>query len=319
MSGTRRWRVLAVTRNLPPLIGGMERLNWHMAAELSRSADVRIIAPQGSAAWAPAGTRTREVPLWPLAKFLLAAQWRAWCEARQGRPDIVLAGCGLTAVAAWFAARFTGSRVAAYVHGLDLVVRHPFYRALWLPVLRRMDRVTANSMSTAQLARDVGVAPERLAIVPSGVDIPEPDPSARARFRQRWNLAPDAPVLLSVGRLSARKGLGEFVRVLRPGAALLLILLFLYPIHDAPYDDQRYTRHGLERALAGVGFEIVALSQCSHALETAALHCPHRVLVLFAPAVATLILILTLLARALARFWLDRGTMAAAYAVEARR
>ena len=27
-------RVLIITRNLPPLVGGMERLNWHMADEL---------------------------------------------------------------------------------------------------------------------------------------------------------------------------------------------------------------------------------------------------------------------------------------------
>lgn len=29
-------KVLIITRNLPPLVGGMERLNWHMADELSK-------------------------------------------------------------------------------------------------------------------------------------------------------------------------------------------------------------------------------------------------------------------------------------------
>ena len=29
-------RILHVTRNLPPLVGGMERLNWHMAEELAK-------------------------------------------------------------------------------------------------------------------------------------------------------------------------------------------------------------------------------------------------------------------------------------------
>ena len=32
----RRPRILLVTRNLPPLVGGMERLNWHMAEELAK-------------------------------------------------------------------------------------------------------------------------------------------------------------------------------------------------------------------------------------------------------------------------------------------
>jgi SAM-dependent methyltransferase len=124
--------------------------------------------------------------------------------------------------------------------------------------------------------------------------------------------------------------LREFARVLRPGAALLLTLPFLYPIHDAPYDYQRYTRHGLERALADAGFEIVTLVRRGHALETAALlgalalaggalRGPRWALVLSAPVVAVLILTLNLGAWALARFWPDWSAMAAAYAVEARR
>ena len=48
-----RPRVLHVTRNLPPLVGGMERLNWHIADELSRHADVRVVGPQGAAARKP--------------------------------------------------------------------------------------------------------------------------------------------------------------------------------------------------------------------------------------------------------------------------
>ena len=43
-------RILHITRNLPPLVGGMERLNWHIADELSRHAQVQLIGPSGSAA-----------------------------------------------------------------------------------------------------------------------------------------------------------------------------------------------------------------------------------------------------------------------------
>lgn len=33
MSTSAPRRILIITRNLPPLVGGMERLNWHMAEE----------------------------------------------------------------------------------------------------------------------------------------------------------------------------------------------------------------------------------------------------------------------------------------------
>lgn len=227
-------RVLLLTRNFPPLWGGMERLNWHLAEELSRRFAVRVIAPKGAARHAPSGVAVHEVPLAPLSRFVLAAALAGWRQARAFRPDVVLAGSGLTAPLALLAARACGARTAAYVHGLDVVVPHPVYRALWLPALRRIDRVIANSTPTAQLARSAGVDAARIGIVHPGVTIPEPDPAARARFRQRWGLPEHAPVLLSVGRLTARKGLREFVQEVLPTIARARPDVALAVVGDAP-------------------------------------------------------------------------------------
>lgn len=227
-------RVLLLTRNFPPLWGGMERLNWHLAEELSRRFAVRVIAPKGAARHAPRGVAVHEVPLAPLSRFVLAAALAGWRQARAFRPDVVLAGSGLTAPLALLAARACGARTAAYVHGLDVVVPHPVYRALWLPALRRIDRVIANSAPTAQLARNAGVDAARIGIVHPGVTIPEPDPAARARFRQRWGLPEHAPVLLSVGRLTARKGLREFVQEVLPTVACARPDVVLVIVGDAP-------------------------------------------------------------------------------------
>jgi phosphatidylinositol alpha-1,6-mannosyltransferase len=227
-------RVLLLTRNFPPLWGGMERLNWHLAEELSRRFAVRVIAPKGAARHAPSGVAVHEVPLAPLSRFVLAGALAGWRQARAFRPDVVLAGSGLTAPLALLAARACGARTAAYVHGLDVVVPHPVYRALWLPALRRIDRVIANSAPTAQLARNAGVDAARIGIVHPGVTIPEPDPAARARFRQRWGLPEHAPVLLSVGRLTARKGLREFVQEVLPTIVRARPDVVLAIVGDAP-------------------------------------------------------------------------------------
>lgn len=175
MSHAHTSRVLLVTRNLPPLVGGMERLNWHLAQELARAAEVRSVGPAGSAAVAPAGVAVREAPLKPLWKFLWRAYVLAQREARAWRPDWVLAGSGLTAPIALRAARACGARTAVYAHGLDVALRNPVYRALWLPAIRRMDRVIANSRATADLCRGIGVDPARLGIVHPGVDLPRND------------------------------------------------------------------------------------------------------------------------------------------------
>ncbi len=128
--GEARRRLLLITRNFPPLWGGMERLNWHIADELAREYAVTVVGPAGAAAHAPAGVSVIEAPLRPLWRFLLLATWRALRAARRSRPAVVLAGSGLTAPLAWLAARLSGARCGAYVHGLDLIVSHPVYRAL---------------------------------------------------------------------------------------------------------------------------------------------------------------------------------------------
>src|SRR3546814_4290613 len=86
------------------------------------------------------------------------------------------------------AARVTGAKSIAYVHGLDVIVDHAIYKAVWLPSIRRMDRVIANSRFTARLCEEAGVSMDRIGIVNPGVTVPPPlhDNDTRARaFRER--------------------------------------------------------------------------------------------------------------------------------------
>ena len=65
--------------------------------------------------------------------------------------------------------------------------------------------------------------------------------------------------------------LAEFARVSKPGATLLLSMPFMYPIHDAPFDFQRLTEHGLKRDLDAAGFDLVSMEKTGHAVRAAGL------------------------------------------------
>lgn len=224
-------RILLITRNLPPLVGGMERLNWHMADELAKRAEVRVVGPVGSAALAPKHVQVLEAPLKPLVRYLVRARQLARHAAEHWRPDIVIAGSGLTAPLARSATRRCNAHTAVYVHGLDVAAKNAIYRSLWLPAIRRMQRVIANSHATAEFCRTIGVSPDRIGIVHPGVTLPDPkiNPQRVHDFRLRHALG-GKPVLLSVGRLTDRKGLREFVAhclpriVARSPEAVLLIV-----------------------------------------------------------------------------------------------
>lgn len=277
-------RILHITRNLPPLVGGMERLNWHIADELSHRADVRVIGPVGAAAQRPAKVAVTEAPLQPLSRFLIVSAWQALRMARAWKPHVVLAGSGLTAPAALLAARAADARACVYLHGLDAAVRHPVYRAIWHPAIRRMDTVIVNSRPTQDLARSLGVDTQKIHIVHPGVTIPEsPQPAAALQaFRQRHGLG-DARLLLSIGRLTTRKGLLEFVQhalptIVRNAPDALLTIIGDAPAHSLHAGMQ--TRESIQAAAdaANIGQHLRFLgvitdgTELACAYESAALH-----------------------------------------------
>lgn len=245
---SERQRVLLVTRNLPPLLGGMERLNLHLANELSATYTLEVIGPAGCRAFLPPEVEVVEVPEGPLPVFLWRSLLASWRAASQG-PVLAIAGSGLTAPMVNLVAWRCGAMPVAYVHGLDLVTRHPVYRFAWLPALRRLRHAFANSASTADIARRIGVAARRISVLHPGVASPDLGGGLGAPFRARPGLG-RARILLSVGRMTERKGLREFVRHALPGIcdrhpdALLVVVG-----NDAPDALYRSGRGGARQLL----------------------------------------------------------------------
>ncbi|WP_038088875.1 glycosyltransferase family 4 protein [Acidihalobacter prosperus] len=203
---------LVITRNLPPMIGGMERLVWHIVEGLREEWQVQVVGPERCSAHLPPDVGASETPLRPLWRFLLGALFSGLKQSLRLRPKLVVAGSGLTAPFAWLAARLIGGRCVVYLHGLDIEARHPVYRLLWRPCFKHFDRVLVNSRFTRGLAIDAGVDESRIALLHPGVALPDLATAAslREQFRKRYDLG-DGPIMLYVGRITARKGLADFI------------------------------------------------------------------------------------------------------------
>lgn len=228
-------RILLITRNLPPLVGGMERLNWHMADELAKHAQVKVIGPTGSAALKPEKVSVTEAPLKPLPLFLLTAFFKGLWIVLRWKPDVILAGSGLTAPIAWLLSKLCRAKSAAYLHGFDITVKDRLYQSLWVPVFKKMDSIIVNSTPTKLLAFAAGVPERKTHIVYPGVSLPEtPQPAASiSAFREQHGLT-GKKVLLSVGRLTTRKGLKEFVEQALPSIVQAEPDAMLVVVGEAP-------------------------------------------------------------------------------------
>lgn len=63
----------------------------------------------------------------------------------------------------------------------------------------------------------------------------------------------------------------EIARVLRSGGRAWISMPFLYPLHDAPFDFQRFTEYGLRREAERAGLNVASLRKSGHAIRAAGL------------------------------------------------
>lgn len=193
----------------------MERLCLHIAESLvDGDWDLTVVGPTGCARHLPHRTMVYEVRHRPLPVFLLSMLKAVW-SAKHKNTAVVIAGSGLTAPFAWWAAKRARARFVVYLHGLDIVAQSKIYQSVWVPFIRCADLILVNSANTRSLAMQRGIPSNSISILHPGTELVGPDESARRVFRAVHGLG-DRPVLLSVGRLTPRKGLEKFVRLALP-------------------------------------------------------------------------------------------------------
>jgi phosphatidyl-myo-inositol dimannoside synthase len=266
---------LLVTRNFPPLLGGMEKVNRHLLMALYPTWRTALCGPTGCAEYVSPETEVSQSRVKPLPAFLAASLWHAVRLAWRRKPEWVIAGSGLTAPVVWLAAKCTGGKAAVYLHGLDIVTPNRVYQWLWLPFIRRCDLALVNSANTARLAQSHGVRLDRLQVLNPGTDLPTLDAGAGRNFRERHGFG-QRPLLLSVGRLTQRKGLVEFVAKTLPAVVSHYREVLLLVIGDEA-SDALQTRTGSERERvlaaarnAGVEQNLYFFGRCDDATLDAA-------------------------------------------------
>lgn len=117
---------------------------------------------------------------------------------------------------AWVVARLFGKKVIIYSHGEEITTwrQAAKFRAMKM-AYKRADLVIANSDFTEGELIKIGVDVNRIKIINPGVDLQRYRPGIHVdELREKYSLDTNGKLLLSVGRLSRRKGFDQVIRSL---------------------------------------------------------------------------------------------------------
>jgi phosphatidyl-myo-inositol dimannoside synthase len=226
-------RILLVSNDFPPRHGGIQTYLHHLALAVP-AGELAVYAPD----WPKAASFDAQLPFpvfrhpGPLMLPTSGVLRRAVGLLRELRCDTVWFGAAAPLALLGPALRRAGvRRVVASSHGHEVGWSMlPPGRMALRQIGANADVVTAVSRYTRRRIASAFGPRAALELLPPGVDCAtfRPDPGARAEIRRRHRLG-DAPVVLCVSRLVARKGQDMLVRALPaiqrqvPGATLLLV------------------------------------------------------------------------------------------------
>jgi glycosyltransferase involved in cell wall biosynthesis len=203
--------------------GGAERGAIDLARYLVREGWRAMIASAGGvgeARLAEAGAVSVKLPLRSKNPFTMRANIRRLQRViRQHRVQLVHARSRAPAWSAYHAARRCGVPFVTTCHGVYQGSERLLKRR-YNGIMARGERVIAVSEFVARHLREhYQVPPERLRVVPRGVDTQEFDPAAVSEERrqaliERWQLEPGIKVVMLPGRVVRRKGHTLLVRAI---------------------------------------------------------------------------------------------------------
>ena len=176
-----RPRVLLVSPDFPPAKGGIQLLLERIVRH-APGLEVRVLTlgqPQADAFDRDSGIDVRRVANSAIDRRLAALGLNAGsvCDALRFRPDVILSGHVVASLGAIALRRTMGTPFVQYVHADEFRVRARLTGA----AVRGADATIAVSRYTREMALEAGAEPDRVRVIPPGVEHP---PSAAGTTRR---------------------------------------------------------------------------------------------------------------------------------------
>ena len=197
-------RILFLSRAYPPVVGGIENMNYELSVWLPKIAQVTTIA----------NTRGKKALPFFLPWVTLQSLWLA------PKHDVIVLGDGVLGMTGYIIKKiFPKKSVVCIVHGLDITFTSSIYQSLWVKrFLPALNALIAVGNETIRVGVRHGIPENRFVFIPNGVDtgkfLHEHSRNELAQFLGE-NID-GKHILVTAGRLAKRKGVAWFIRNVLP-------------------------------------------------------------------------------------------------------
>ena len=203
-------KILIITKNLPPQIGGIERLTDKTIQVLSDRFQCTVIGPMESKKFVDKNCTFVGCNSNNLFLFFFECLYKSIIASLNEKFDILYAPSGLMSPITGIIGIFSKAKRVTYIHGLDIAANNYIYKKIFVPAILSSDLIITNSKNTSNIIKDKKFNNE-LTIINPGVEIPELEENNNSGFKSNYSLN-GKKILLTVGRLVKRKGVAEFIQ-----------------------------------------------------------------------------------------------------------
>ena len=214
-------RVLLLPREFPPEWGGLGRVFYDLAVEMTAAGhEVRVVIPQlgqhrGTYYYAKLdiiGTTRRGNKFLNWVIWLWTVVW----QIVQFRPQHVMLGGSEPQLFYALIGALVPIPVTVMVVGSDVLkAAHGMRNYLTRHLLNHAAHIAAISEYTKSLTLSLGNYAYKTHVIPIGIDLDDYKMSVMPAERASWGIAPEDNVIITVGRLTPRKGHDVVVHALQ--------------------------------------------------------------------------------------------------------
>ena len=225
--------ILFVSHKYPPAVGGMEKQSFELIRGMEPLARVHAIVYDG-----------RESRL----RFFRMLRRRILQTCRENPGiSVIHFNDGLLAAVCLRHKGYEHLKRTATLHGLDVVFPNAWFQRYVLPQFNRLDLMIAVSRATANACIGRGLSPQKVVVVPNGVDTGIADTPRRrdfpGYFEKQYGIGmAGKKVIVAMGRSVRRKGFSWFVREVLPQLSGDYVFLIVGPFHAKPSTTERILR-----------------------------------------------------------------------------